>query len=242
MTRNSASVEAGVSARLSRASNQNDWQGTHRSSVTDRPLWLARVCSSIGFVQRGQFTAGIVTRPRQHWKSRGGARYAAPSVAESGIRVSIEPSPEIRRAMKIASTLLACFVIGMGTLYAQSGTSILFIGNSFTFGAGLAGALLPRRHRHRPQQRGHRRRARAVQVVHRSRPGSTTTWRSRRAAAAGSTSTSSNKLGVIGNRAWDAVVMHGYSTLDADKPRDPAQARRHEQADGRRSCAAGTRT
>jgi hypothetical protein len=32
-----------------------------------------------------------------------------------------------------------------------------------------------------------------------------------------------NKLGVIGRRGWDAVVMHGFSTLDADKPRDPAK-------------------
>ena len=31
------------------------------------------------------------------------------------------------------------------------------------------------------------------------------------------------KLGVIGARAWDKVVMHGYSTLDRDKPRDPAK-------------------
>ena len=32
-----------------------------------------------------------------------------------------------------------------------------------------------------------------------------------------------NKLGVIGRRGWDIVVGHGYSTLDADKPRDPAK-------------------
>jgi len=32
-----------------------------------------------------------------------------------------------------------------------------------------------------------------------------------------------NKLDVIGKRSWDRVVMHGYSTLDADKPRDPAK-------------------
>jgi hypothetical protein len=31
-----------------------------------------------------------------------------------------------------------------------------------------------------------------------------------------------NKLGVIGQRPWDVVVMHGYSTLDANKPGDPA--------------------
>jgi hypothetical protein len=32
-----------------------------------------------------------------------------------------------------------------------------------------------------------------------------------------------NKRDVIAGRAWDAVVMHGYSTLDNDKPRDPAK-------------------
>ena len=31
-----------------------------------------------------------------------------------------------------------------------------------------------------------------------------------------------NKSGVIGQRPWDSVVMHGYSTLDAQKPGDPA--------------------
>src|SRR5258708_38020039 len=31
-----------------------------------------------------------------------------------------------------------------------------------------------------------------------------------------------HKLDVIGQRSWDAVIMHGYSTLDAKKPGDPA--------------------
>lgn len=31
-----------------------------------------------------------------------------------------------------------------------------------------------------------------------------------------------NKSGVIGQRPWDSVVMHGYSTLDARNPGDPA--------------------
>ena len=30
-----------------------------------------------------------------------------------------------------------------------------------------------------------------------------------------------NKLGTLGQRAWDTVVMHGFSTLDADKPKSP---------------------
>ena len=32
-----------------------------------------------------------------------------------------------------------------------------------------------------------------------------------------------NKQAVLGKRSWDTVVMHGYSTLDAEKPRDPAK-------------------
>jgi hypothetical protein len=32
-----------------------------------------------------------------------------------------------------------------------------------------------------------------------------------------------NKLGVIGQRPWDVVVMHGQSMLDFDKPGDPAK-------------------
>jgi hypothetical protein len=31
-----------------------------------------------------------------------------------------------------------------------------------------------------------------------------------------------HKSDVVGKRAWDSVVMHGYSTLDASKPGDPA--------------------
>jgi hypothetical protein len=32
-----------------------------------------------------------------------------------------------------------------------------------------------------------------------------------------------NKLAEIGSRSWDNVVMHGFSLLDAEKPRDPAK-------------------
>ena len=32
-----------------------------------------------------------------------------------------------------------------------------------------------------------------------------------------------NKLTEIGSRPWDTVVMHGFSLLDAEKPRDPAK-------------------
>ena len=32
-----------------------------------------------------------------------------------------------------------------------------------------------------------------------------------------------NKLPLIGKQGWDVVVMHGYSTLDSEKPRDPTK-------------------
>src|SRR6266545_1439876 len=32
-----------------------------------------------------------------------------------------------------------------------------------------------------------------------------------------------NRRDAIGSRPWDAVVMHGYSTLDSEKPGDPAK-------------------
>ena len=60
-----------------------------------------------------------------------------------------------------------------------------------------------------------------------SRRASTTTSTSRRSRASGSTGTSTTSASVIGQRPWDGVVMHGYSTLDAHKPGDPAHAGRH---------------
>lgn len=42
-----------------------------------------------------------------------------------------------------------------------------------------------------------------------------------------------NKARLIGQRSWDVVVMHGYSTLDADKPGDPTKliASTHQMAE-----------
>ena len=57
MTRNSASVEPGESATLSRASNQNDWQAWQMSMATDRPRWPSKVSSCIDAPQRGHSTS-----------------------------------------------------------------------------------------------------------------------------------------------------------------------------------------
>ena len=123
--------------------------------------------------------------------------------------------------MKFASTLLAC-ILGLTVIRAQSGASILFVGNSFTFGAGSpvrfyrAGTVtdlnnegiggVPALFKSFTQQAGL-----PYDVYLETRGGSGIEFHLE------------NKLGVIGQRAWDTIVMHGQSTLDFDKPGDPAK-------------------
>ena len=103
---------------------------------------------------------------------------------------------------------------------AQSGGSILFIGNSFTFasgspvrfyrantvtdlnGEGIGG--VPALFKSFTQQAGLR-----YDVFLETRGGTGLDFHL------------ASKREVITQRPWDIVVMHGYSTLDADKPRDP---------------------
>ena len=119
-------------------------------------------------------------------------------------------------------------ILGMAGLLALSGTtthgaeSVLFIGNSFTFGFGSAVRFyradtvtdlnnegiggVPALFESFTEQAGL-----DYDVFVETRGGSGLDFHLE------------NKLGVIGRRGWDAVVMHGYSTLDADRPRDPAK-------------------
>lgn len=124
--------------------------------------------------------------------------------------------------MKFALTLVACVMVALSVTDAQSGTSVLFIGNSFTYadsspvrfyragtvtdmnGEGIGG--VPALFKSFTQQAGI-----DCDVFLETRPG------------AGLDYHLENKLGVIGRRGWDKVVMHGFSTLDFDKPRDPAK-------------------
>ena len=124
--------------------------------------------------------------------------------------------------MKFASTLAASVIVALSLTNAQSRTSVLFIGNSFTFGAGSpvrfyrAGTVtdlnsegiggVPALFKSFTQQAGLE-----YDVFLETRGGSGLDFHLE------------NKLGVIGRRGWDTVVMHGFSTLDADKPRDPAK-------------------
>ncbi len=125
--------------------------------------------------------------------------------------------------MKVRSALVASLMIlALHTIGAAAATSVLFIGNSFLFGSGSAVRFY---------------RADTVTDLNNEGIGGVPALFKSFAQQAGldydvSLETRGgvgldfhleNKLGVIGRRGWDVVVMHGYSTLDADKPRDPAK-------------------
>jgi hypothetical protein len=123
--------------------------------------------------------------------------------------------------MKLASVLVASLLLALGDT-AAAATSVLFIGNSFLYGYGSAVRFyradtvtdlnnegiggVPALFKSFTQQA-----ALDYDVSLETRGGSGLDFHL------------SEKLGVIGRQGWDKVVMHGYSTLDADKPRDPAK-------------------
>jgi hypothetical protein len=124
--------------------------------------------------------------------------------------------------MKQVVLLFSAAVACMPVSRAFAETSILFIGNSFTFGAGspvkhyrfetvtdLNGqdiGGMPALFRSFADQAGI-----DYDVFVETQPGSGLDYHLE------------NKQGVIGRRGWDSVVMHGYSTLDPEQPRDPAK-------------------
>ncbi len=124
--------------------------------------------------------------------------------------------------MRVAVALVASVSWALSLTGAQSGTSVLFIGNSFTFAAGSPVQFyrpdtvsdlnssgiggVPALFKSFTQQAGL-----DYNVFLETRGGSGLDFHLQ------------NKRAVIGSRGWDIVVMHGYSTLDADKPRDPAK-------------------
>jgi hypothetical protein len=124
--------------------------------------------------------------------------------------------------MKIAWALAASLLFAATGIGLAAGKSVLFIGNSFTFGSGSAVRFY---------------RANTVTDLNNEGIGGVPALFKSFADQAGldfdvALETRGgvgldfhldSKLGVIGRRPWDAVVMHGYSTLDADKPRDPAK-------------------
>ena len=122
--------------------------------------------------------------------------------------------------MKLVSALSASLVLTLAAAQAIADTSILFIGNSFTYGWGSSTRYY---------------RADSVtDLNHEGIGGVPALFKSfadqagldydihlQTRGGAGLDFHLAEKLGVMGRRPWDQVVMHGYSTLDANNPGDP---------------------
>jgi len=124
--------------------------------------------------------------------------------------------------MKPLAALVAGLVLAFGSTGAAAGISVLFIGNSFLFGSGSAVRFyradtvtdlnnegiggVPALFKSFTRQAGL-----DYEVALETRGGSGLDFHL------------ANKRDVITSRAWDAVVMHGFSLLDAEKHRDPAK-------------------
>ena len=124
--------------------------------------------------------------------------------------------------MRTSAALLAAIILAMTGSTLAAGKSVLFIGNSFLFGSGSAVRYyraqtvtdlnnegiggVPALFKSFTQQAGLE-----YDVALETRGGSGLDFHL------------AEKLGVIGSQAWDTVVMHGFSLLDAQKPRDPAK-------------------
>jgi hypothetical protein len=122
----------------------------------------------------------------------------------------------MKNALAVLGCIFACASV------ASAADSVLFIGNSFTYGQGSpvrfyrSAAVtdlngdgvggVPSLFEVFARQAGL-----DYDVALETRGGTGLDWHL------------ANKSDVIGGRAWDVVVAHGYSTLDADKPRDPAK-------------------
>lgn len=123
--------------------------------------------------------------------------------------------------MRFAPILTIAMMCAPAAAWAQSDTTVLFIGNSFTYGhgspvrfyradtvtdlnnTGIGG--VPALFESFTAQVGL-----DYDVFVETQPGSGLDFHLE------------NRLGAIGRRAWDRVVMHGQSTLDFQAPGDPA--------------------
>jgi hypothetical protein len=125
-------------------------------------------------------------------------------------------------AIKCTAALVAATLLASSTAGAAAATSLLFIGNSFLFAAGSPVRFyrahtvtdlndegiggVPALFKSFTQQAGL-----DYDVSLETRGGSGLDFHL------------AQKREMLGKRGWDKVVMHGYSTLDAAKPRDPAK-------------------
>lgn len=124
--------------------------------------------------------------------------------------------------MRLTSVLVAGSLLALASTASAQSQSILFIGNSFTFGSGSA----VRYYRNNTVTDLNNEGVGGVPALFKSftqQAGLDYDVALETRGGVGLDFHLENKLGVIGRRGWDKVVAHGYSTLDADKPRDPAK-------------------
>jgi hypothetical protein len=123
---------------------------------------------------------------------------------------------------KLAAALVAVLMLAMAGPVVAAGKTVLFIGNSFLFGSGSAVRFyrantvtdlnnegiggVPALFKSFTQQAGL-----DFDVSLETRGGSGLDFHL------------AEKMGVITSKPWDTVVMHGFSLLDAQKPRDPGK-------------------
>lgn len=126
------------------------------------------------------------------------------------------------RFFSLFRVLLATVALAAAGMSSHAATSVLFIGNSFTYGHGSAVRFyraasvsdlnlegqggVPALFKSFADQAGL-----DYDVSLETRGGTGIDWHL------------ANKLSVITKKPWDIVVAHGYSTLDVQKPGDPAK-------------------
>jgi hypothetical protein len=128
----------------------------------------------------------------------------------------------MRFASTLGAGLVAALVLATGIGYAADGGSILFIGNSFTFGSGSAV------HYYRNSTVSDLNHegvggVPALFKIFTDEAGLKFDVSLETRGGVGIDFHLENKKAEITSRAWDIVVAHGYSTLDQEKPRDPAK-------------------
>ena len=123
--------------------------------------------------------------------------------------------------MKYLVTLLTTVVVTISSLSASAETSLLFIGNSFTYAYGSA----PKFYRADSVTDLNNEGIGGVPALFKSfadQAGLDYDVYLETRGGSGLDFHLENKLGVIGRRPWDRVVMHGFSTLDSSNPNNPA--------------------
>jgi hypothetical protein len=124
--------------------------------------------------------------------------------------------------MRFGSSLCAGCALLLAAVPAAAAERVLFVGNSFTFGAGSA----VRFYRNHTVDDLNDEGVGGVPALFKSftrQAGLDYDVALETRGGTGLDFHLAEKRALIARRGWDVVVAHGYSTLDRDKPRDPAK-------------------